>query len=281
MRCISLSIGVLLVGASLTWAFDEPKKKPPATKSPPAKKQSEKTAEQSKKSVAEQIAAIQADLTEKQQELVSKYRAAKDDDERGKVLEAYYELPREMAPKFAAIIKKHPADPDVFAAFSGVAYSSDDAAEAADVLVKHHLDNEEELNSLCMQLGESGAAGADKILRAVAQKTKSEVTKGLALLGLGQALLARVNKGDAADAQRDAFRKEAEEALEKVVAEHADIDSGNGKTGDRASGLLFELQHLAVGVEVPDLEGEDLEGTVFKLSDYRGKVVFLDFWAHW
>jgi peroxiredoxin len=34
-------------------------------------------------------------------------------------------------------------------------------------------------------------------------------------------------------------------------------------------------------MEVPDLRGEDLDGKTFKLSDYRGKVVFLDFWAHW
>jgi thiol-disulfide isomerase/thioredoxin len=31
----------------------------------------------------------------------------------------------------------------------------------------------------------------------------------------------------------------------------------------------------------PEIEGEDLEGRKFKLSDYRGKVVVLDFWADW
>jgi peroxiredoxin len=48
-----------------------------------------------------------------------------------------------------------------------------------------------------------------------------------------------------------------------------------------AERLLYEVKHLAIGLEVPDLEGKDLDDTVFKLSDYRGKVVFLDFWAHW
>ena len=54
-----------------------------------------------------------------------------------------------------------------------------------------------------------------------------------------------------------------------------------GKAGDKAKAELFELHHLSVGMEVPDLQGEDLDGKTFKLSDYRGKVVFLDFWAHW
>jgi peroxiredoxin len=35
---------------------------------------------------------------------------------------------------------------------------------------------------------------------------------------------------------------------------------------------------LAVGRQAPDIEGEDQDGTHFKLSDYRGKVVLLYFW---
>jgi thiol-disulfide isomerase/thioredoxin len=35
------------------------------------------------------------------------------------------------------------------------------------------------------------------------------------------------------------------------------------------------------GNEAPEIRGEDLSGEVFSLSDYRGKVVLLVFWAHW
>lgn len=31
----------------------------------------------------------------------------------------------------------------------------------------------------------------------------------------------------------------------------------------------------------PDIVGEDVDGKEFKLSDYRGKVVVLDFWGFW
>ena len=31
----------------------------------------------------------------------------------------------------------------------------------------------------------------------------------------------------------------------------------------------------------PDFEGQDLDGKYVKLSDYRGKVIVLDFWATW
>lgn len=37
----------------------------------------------------------------------------------------------------------------------------------------------------------------------------------------------------------------------------------------------------AVGDVAPPIEGPDLDGIDFKLSDYRGKVVVLDFWGDW
>jgi peroxiredoxin len=36
-----------------------------------------------------------------------------------------------------------------------------------------------------------------------------------------------------------------------------------------------------IGEAAPEIEGEDLEGKPFKLSDYRGKVVLLQFWPSW
>ena len=34
-------------------------------------------------------------------------------------------------------------------------------------------------------------------------------------------------------------------------------------------------------MEIPDIRGEDMDGVPFALSDYRGKVVVLDFWGFW
>ena len=36
-----------------------------------------------------------------------------------------------------------------------------------------------------------------------------------------------------------------------------------------------------IGNRAPEISGEDIEGVAFKLSDYRGKVVGLDFWGDW
>ena len=35
----------------------------------------------------------------------------------------------------------------------------------------------------------------------------------------------------------------------------------------------------AVNTAAPEIEGVDQDGKSFKLSDYKGKVVLLDFWS--
>ncbi len=37
----------------------------------------------------------------------------------------------------------------------------------------------------------------------------------------------------------------------------------------------------AVGRAAPEIVGTDLDGRPMKLSDFRGKVVMLDFWGDW
>ena len=44
---------------------------------------------------------------------------------------------------------------------------------------------------------------------------------------------------------------------------------------------LVAIRLLSVGKLAPEIEGVDITGDVFKLSDYRGKVIMLSFWGHW
>jgi cytochrome oxidase Cu insertion factor (SCO1/SenC/PrrC family) len=55
---------------------------------------------------------------------------------------------------------------------------------------------------------------------------------------------------------------------------------GDDTVAVRAKAELFEVRHLSVGKAAPDIEGEDQDGKRFKLSEYRGKVVLLDFWSY-
>ncbi|MFI5387584.1 MAG: redoxin domain-containing protein [Fimbriimonadales bacterium] len=49
----------------------------------------------------------------------------------------------------------------------------------------------------------------------------------------------------------------------------------------RAKGDIFETENLVVGKPAPEMLATDQDGVKFKLSDYRGKVVVLDFWGFW
>ncbi len=53
--------------------------------------------------------------------------------------------------------------------------------------------------------------------------------------------------------------------------------TGGGEEGSRSPGIDSAL----VGKPAPDFELETLDGEKFHLSDHRGKVVVLDFWATW
>jgi len=66
-----------------------------------------------------------------------------------------------------------------------------------------------------------------------------------------------------------------------VIEKFGDIENYRGTLADAARGQLFEMRNLAIGKVAPEIEGEDVDGKSFKLSDYRGKVVVIDFWGDW
>ena len=50
---------------------------------------------------------------------------------------------------------------------------------------------------------------------------------------------------------------------------------------NRAKDMKFGARALQIGDVAPEIFGVDIDGVPFKLSDYRGKVVVLDFWGDW
>ncbi|MEL6712596.1 MAG: TlpA disulfide reductase family protein, partial [Planctomycetota bacterium] len=66
----------------------------------------------------------------------------------------------------------------------------------------------------------------------------------------------------------------------RIAALAALVERYPGTRGaDKAAGWRFELEHLQVGMVVPELAGGTLDGGTFSLSALRGKVVVLEFWG--
>jgi hypothetical protein len=73
----------------------------------------------------------------------------------------------------------------------------------------------------------------------------------------------------------------AEDSFERAANEFGDVKLDDRSIAERVKSELFEMRQLVIGTPVPDIVGEDLDGKTFRLSNYRGKVVVLDFWGHW
>jgi thiol-disulfide isomerase/thioredoxin len=83
--------------------------------------------------------------------------------------------------------------------------------------------------------------------------------------------------------------QEAEQLFDEVIKDYGDcpfvpvMPTRRAATtlSEHAGDDLFELLHLTIGQVAPELKGEDFADHEIKLSDYRGKVVVISFWASW
>ena len=106
------------------------------------------------------------------------------------------------------------------------------------------------------------------VLDAVVEKNPDAECKAQALLVRGSLRLQA--------AKTDGQRAAAKEDLLRVsqVTKDADLQK-------QAKDALFEIEHLQIGCKAPDIVAKDTEGLTFRLADYHGKVVLLDFWGFW
>jgi hypothetical protein len=92
---------------------------------------------------------------------------------------------------------------------------------------------------------------------------------------------AKKRKADAEKEMANAatWNKDAEELFKKALPI---LEKADPKSALRCKGALNDLGgKLDPGVVAMEIAAEDVDGKNFKLSDYRGKVILLDFWGHW
>jgi hypothetical protein len=99
--------------------------------------------------------------------------------------------------------------------------------------------------------------------------SKNTKVRAGALLGKHTATIEK------AERDSDAYRTAKSELLTA-----ADALDDKRLAGEIRS-LIDVREKYGAGNIAPDIEGTDLDGVAFKLSDYKGKVVFLDFWGDW
>jgi hypothetical protein len=239
------------------------------------------------------------------------FNDAKTPQERQKLTKEYPWA--KFAPRFLELAEKQPKDDAAFHALQWVINTPHPRTTEADELQKKamklllhdHVSNEK-IASVCARLGFSLDEESQQFLSAILEKSSHRSAKAQACLALAawhenRLRLARRFKDTPELAKRyepilgkesvdsllksdpDKLSKQSEAYYERIVKEFADVTAPDGKkVGDLAKNKLEALRHpILVGKPAPEIEGEDLDGKKFKLSDYRGKVVLLDFWGNW
>ena len=254
---------------------------------------------------AKKLDELTAEFERRSLEFSRKLRQAKP-EEREALREQMPSAPK-LVPLMQAIAEKYPETDAEFTALFWVAQRNMGTPEfdaAFDTLLAHHAANPK-LGPLVMSLGrQRPSPSIDAKFKAILENpAASKELQGLTHYTqlTYEKMLARVKEmlnnpeelaqvkgmlGEEGVEYLKNFQPETEEEmlakLEKLASEYADVEIRPGTTlGKMLEGEIFEIKFLSIGKTAPDIDGEDIDGVAFKLSDYRGKVVVVDFWGDW
>ena len=232
------------------------------------------------------------------------------DDERVKAGEKRV-LALDYAPRFFAIAEEHPDDPAAIDALTWIASHCmyvDEGKKSLQILARKYSESEQiaAYVGVARRYGEPFAP-FEEFLRAVLKNNPQRKLQAAACLSLATYLkMAKENserrlilialQGDRSLTREslaelnwlkerglDKVAAESEALFGRAIQQYSDVqleDNYPPEAGTFAKGQLFELRNLSIGKQAPKLEGTDVSGASLKLSDYRGKVVVLDFGSH-
>jgi hypothetical protein len=292
MRCVVLGVALLLArGPALAAADDKPDTKDLTP--------------------AEEYKALIADYQKEQEEFYKLVREAKSEEEQQKLYNEKMPKPDKVVSRLMELAEKNPKDggvvPDALiwvVLNGGYDVQARKTKDKALDLLLGHAENEKVV-AVCQNLVYSPSPKNEKFLRAVVEKSTKDEAKGKATYSLGSYLKKTADAATTLKEQPDlakqyeaaygeeivknlresdpaALTKEAEKLFELIAEKYPAIKLyGEETLGELAKGELFEIRNLAIGQKAPEIEADDLDGKKFKLSDYRGKVVVIDFWGNW
>jgi hypothetical protein len=238
------------------------------------------------------------------------------DAERLKFVGRVYKHHYAVAAKFVELAEKYPNDPVALDCLIQAVWQvnttpwpveivgEDTArAKAFKLLLRDHI-RSDKLGPLCQRVSYGFCKEYETFLREVLEKNPHKNIQATACLALGRFLNNRLQRLDLCRDQpelasefaglygkeylADLLRRDCDKALremegifEQAAEKYAGVNLPDGDTvAGRATAELFAIRNLSVGRQAPDIEGQDQDGKRFNLSDYRGKVVLLDFWSY-
>ena len=225
-----------------------------------------------------QIDQLKRELSTATAKAKKEYGAAKTKEEKDAIVKAYEanrkDLLDKMPKRLWEIANANRKNPEIVEALRLILLSNDkELRKLALQRIKDDHWSTADIDRLLPSFGEM--QNGEELLKDIVANSKRAEAVAIAKFILATGKLSRLNEED--KKARDELIRELE-GIAKT--------SGQAKFGDltlkqKIEEELFELKNLMIGCTAPDISGVDADGKAFKLSDYRGKVVVVDFWASW
>jgi peroxiredoxin len=244
------------------------------------------------------------------QEFNQSYGAAIDAQERGRLLSTLDDQTKGLALRAMGLARDHPGDLAAIEALAWIVQKDFDPAvtrQAIDVIIRDHLKSER-LAEICWYAGNTtgpSSLASERLLREAMTGGSRPAVRGLSCFSLAGLLESRaelVRRITRDQKERDAYRRlYGSEVLRELASRDADdlasesaglyercirhypdlVTPRDTPLGATAAGRLFRLRNLSPGKQSPEIDGRDVDGDRFKLSEFRGKVVLLTFSGNW
>ncbi|HWB10683.1 MAG TPA: peroxiredoxin family protein [Pirellulales bacterium] len=185
-----------------------------------------------------------------------------------------------FGPQFVTLAQNNARTDVAWKALTFVVYvrgfSGRDKGIALDQMLRDHVDEDRFVADLYFHLFRPGVDKEQFYSAVLNHRNMPRRVAGLARYAFGKWLSGRKDKS---------CETKALELFRQVVNDYADLphpyDEQRGSLGDAARRAAFEIEHLQIGKQAPEIAGEDVDGREFRLSDFRGTVVLLVFCGDW
>ena len=179
-------------------------------------------------------------------------------------------------------VKKNPAHPQAPQLLASVVCGSADPEavkppaefiEAADLIVKRYADSPH-IRNFCELHGCRWAGPFEKHLRTILDRNQHRDVRAAASFALAYVVQ------EAGESRQGEAEKLYEEFIKTFDGKEEYFFANIEKDWNRRANDELAVLRL-LGKPAPEIDGVGLDGRGMKLSDYRGKVVLLSFWATW
>ncbi len=133
------------------------------------------------------------------------------------------------------------------------------------------------------RVGPDRGPAADAFFEELASEAEDPVLRAAGRYYIAAGRMQSTNAPGMSEQDRVIKRQSALDAATGLSAgvEEESLPGDERTFADAEADLIRSIRNATVGSKVPDLVGSRLDGVEERLSDYRGRVVLLDFWATW